>query len=92
MKMTRKRNKGITLVALVVTVIILLILAGISIASLTGNGLFEKAKLAKEKQENAEHKEEIILSDYENKIAEQYNKQTNEETNLFKTDDDIWKL
>ena len=41
-------NRGITLVALIVTIIILLILAGISIASLTGNRLFEKAKLAKE--------------------------------------------
>ena len=40
------KNKGLTLVALVITVIILLILAGISIASLTGSGLFENAKLA----------------------------------------------
>ena len=63
-----KENRGITLVALIITIIILLILAGISIASLTGNGLFEKAKLAKEKQENAEIKEEATLGDYENSI------------------------
>ena len=49
MKILNKKNKGITLVALVITIIILLILAGISIAQLTGNGLFENAKLAKEK-------------------------------------------
>ena len=63
-----KKQKGITLVALVVTIIILLILAGISIASLTGNGLFEKAQLAKEKQENAQIKENSILTEYVNII------------------------
>ena len=66
----KKQSKGITLVALIVTIIILLILAGISIASLTGNGLFEKAKLAKERQENAEKLEDETLEDYENKIGE----------------------
>ena len=42
-----KQNKGITLVALVITIVILLILAGISIQALTNTGLFEKAKDAK---------------------------------------------
>ena len=43
-----KSTKGITLVALVVTIIILLILAGVSIATLTGdNGLLNRAKDAK---------------------------------------------
>ena len=65
---TKENQKAITLIALIVTIIILLILAGISIASLTGNGLFEKVKLAKEKQENAQIKENTILADYENKI------------------------
>lgn len=77
-------NKGITLVALVVTVIILLILAGISIAQLTGNGLFEKAKLAKEEQENAKIEEDEKLGDYENKIdktiAENTRNNSQEET------------
>ena len=48
--MTKKDMRGITLIALVITIIILLILAGVAISSLTENGLFEKAKLAKEKQ------------------------------------------
>ena len=40
-----KRQKGITMIALIVTIVILLILAGISIAMLTGeNGLIERAK------------------------------------------------
>lgn len=66
-----KKNKGITLVALVVTIIILLILAGISIISLTGNGLFEKARLAKEKQENAQIEEEKKLNEFKNLIGDQ---------------------
>lgn len=44
-----KNNKGITLIALVVTIIVLLILAGVSIAMLTGqNGILNKATEAKE--------------------------------------------
>lgn len=64
------RNNGITLVALVITIIILLILAGISIVSLTENGLFKKTKLAKEKQENAQIEEEKNLKKYENEIED----------------------
>ena len=41
-------QKGITLVALVITIIILLILAGITISQLIGKGLVEKAQLAGE--------------------------------------------
>lgn len=44
-----KNNKGITLIALVVTIIVLLILAGVSIAMLTGeNGILKNAKTAQE--------------------------------------------
>ena len=63
-----RKNNGITLVALVITIIILLILAGVAIASLTGSGLFQKARLAKEKQENAESEENDRLNIYENEI------------------------
>ena len=48
MKNTFKSSKGITLVALVITIIILLILAGISISALTNTGIFGKAKDAKQ--------------------------------------------
>ena len=44
-------NKGITLIALVVTIIVLLILAGISIAMLTGKrGYLHKLKMQKVRQ------------------------------------------
>ena len=50
----KNKDRGITLVALVITIIILLILATISIQSLTNTGLFKKAQEAKEKTQNAE--------------------------------------
>ena len=48
--MLNKKNKGITLIALVITIIILLILAGISISMLTGqNGILNRTQEAKVK-------------------------------------------
>lgn len=61
-----KRQNGITLVALVITIIILLILAGISIASLSGSGLFNKTKQAEGATTNAQGKENNTLGEYEN--------------------------
>ena len=66
--MLSKKNKGITLVALVITIIILLILAGISISALTNTGIFEKAKEAKGKSENAQKQEESLLTNYESEL------------------------
>lgn len=58
-----KQNKGITLIALVITIIILLILAGVSIATITGdNGVLNKAAQAKEDNEFAAVKEAIKLA------------------------------
>ncbi len=58
-----KKEKGITLIALVITIIVLLILAGVSIATLTGdNGILTKASEAKEKTEIASEKEMVELA------------------------------
>ena len=57
-----KLDKGITLVALVITIVILLILAGISIQTITNTGLFANAKKAKEKSMEGQLKEEISLA------------------------------
>ena len=57
------RNKGITLIALVITIIVLLILAGVSIATLTGeNGILTRANDAKENTGIAEEREMVELS------------------------------
>ena len=58
-----KTSKGITLIALVITIVVLLILAGVSIATLTGeNGMIAKANQAKEASKKAELRERIQLA------------------------------
>ena len=54
----KNEEKGITLIALVVTVLVILVLAGISISMLSGeNGILKRATEAKEKTENAQNEE-----------------------------------
>ena len=68
--MKRSKQKGITLIALVITIIVLLILAGVSIATLTGqNGILTQANNAKENSEISEEKEAVSLA-YTGVIAE----------------------
>ena len=64
-----RHEKGITLIALVITIIVLLILAGVSIATLTGpNGLITRANQAKEATEQAEKDELAMLQAVEDSI------------------------
>ena len=64
-----RKNQGITLIALVVTVIVLIILAGVSIATLTGdNGILTRANDAKEKTKQAQQYEEKVLQESEEYI------------------------
>ena len=68
------KNKGITLVAMVITVIVLLLLAGIAIATLGGeNGLFSKVKQAKKAQIESEMKEQLTMGLQELQIEKQGN-------------------
>ena len=65
MKGKIKERKGITLIALVITIIVLLILAGVSIAMLTGeNGILSQAQRAKTETENAAANEAARLDEY----------------------------
>ena len=58
-----KEQKGITLVALVITIIVLLILAGVSIAALGGqNGILTKSAEAKELDELGAAKDQVALA------------------------------
>ena len=58
-----KNQKGITLIALVVTIIVLLILAAVSISTLMGkNGIVNKATTAKNKTDVAKEEEMIALA------------------------------
>ena len=83
-----KSTKGITLIALVVTIIVLLILAGVSIAMLTGNnGILTQGKRAKEEQAHAAVKEGIMLLYNEYKTKQEVNaSKVQEETKVASTE------
>lgn len=74
------KNRGITLVALVITIIILIILAGITISSISGNnGILNKVEKAKEKDNEASAREKLVLALLEANIEKQQNKEFNKE-------------
>ena len=79
MKEKLRKVKGITLIALVITIIVLIILAGVSIAMLTGqNGVLTQANNAKIKNDQSSLNEEIGLAVQTDRI----NKETWEEGSL----------
>ena len=72
-KIRNKREKGITLIALVVTIVVLIILATVSINTVLGqNGIIGKAKQAKESYEKSVKAEDTAMQELLNEMA-QYN-------------------
>lgn len=75
--MITKEKKGITLVALVITIILILILAGISISILAGeNGLIEKVKKSSTEYKKSQYFEEINIEILEEKMERAANNKT----------------
>ena len=66
----KTKENGITLVALVITIIVLLILAGVTISYVTNNGIINKTKLAMNDYENAHETKQEIIGE-----IDEYNKQ-----------------
>ena len=65
-KTNLRKSNGITLIALVITIIVLLILAGVAISMLSGeNGILKKAAEAKTKTEEGQKQEETALATME---------------------------
>mgnify|MGYP004613338679 CR=1 FL=1 len=78
MKLKNKGKAGITLIALVVTIILLLILAGVSISMLTGeNGIINKASTAKTTTMLSDYKEKVDMFIIDKKME---NQEFNEES------------
>ena len=76
----RKESKGITLIALVITIIVLLILAGVAIVTLTGeNGILTQAGKAKTETTDGEKEEQINLLSHEWIIEKNTSSKTLEE-------------
>lgn len=69
MKKELKKETGITLVALVITIIVLLILAGVAIATLSGrDNIISKAQKARDDYNTTSKEEEGKIGEYENAI------------------------
>ena len=64
------KENGITLVTLVVTIILLLILAGVTISYISGGGIIDRTQVAMDQYENADKREQDIIDDIDD-----YNKQ-----------------
>ena len=60
MKKFVKKEKGITLIALIITIIVMLILVGVTINVALNGGLFDKAKTASDQTQRQVSKEELI--------------------------------
>ena len=74
MKTKIKQEKGITLIALVVTIVVLLILAGVSVNALFGNnGIIEKAKEAQNKMDKATENDQKEINELTNWLDNQVN-------------------
>lgn len=75
------KNKGITLIALVITIIVLLILAAVSVTALTGeNGIITKAIQSREKSAYSKAEEKIKLA-----VNGSYNEEAKIDSNLLKS-------
>ncbi len=61
-----KQQKGITLVALVITIVVLIILAGVAISlTLSQNGIFNKAKEGRDNYQKAANAESALMTNME---------------------------
>ena len=81
--MNLKSNKAITLVALIITIIILLILAGVSLTLILGdNGLINKTQSSVNAYQQAYQNEQYILNNYEDIISTIASNGINEKENL----------
>ena len=86
---TKRKNEGITLIALVITIIVLLILAGVTIATLMGdNGILTKATEAKNDQADGTVKEAMALlwNEYQLEIKSSSNEDVKESTKIASTE------
>ena len=63
-----KKENGITLVALVISIIVIIILAGVTINTLINNGIIDKAKTATQEYKNAQDYEETQIAKYTNQL------------------------
>ena len=82
------KNKGITLVALIITIIILLILAGVSLSFVFNGGILDKSQQAVNEYQNASQKEQDLLNKIDNYLENELGEITNDEPKVPSVDED----
>ena len=76
----KKQNRAITLIALIITIVVLLILAGVVINLTMGdNGIIGKVQTAVGKYQNAQEMEEYQIAQYSDEITSHVNGNRDEE-------------
>ena len=82
-----KRKNGITLVALIITIIILLILAGVSLSFVFNGGILDKAQMAVNEYENASQKEQDLLDKIDQYLENELGEIANDEPKVPSVDE-----
>ena len=83
-----KRKSGITLVALIITIIILLILAGVSLSFVFNGGILDKSQQAVNEYENASQKEQDLLDKIDQYLENELGEIANDEPKVPSVDED----
>ena len=81
-------NRGITLVALIITIIVLLILAGVSLSFVFNGGIIDKAQYAVDKYQNESEKEQDILDKIDKDLGKELGIDSGGGTNVPEDPDD----
>ena len=82
-----KRKNGITLVALIITIIILLILAGVSLSFVFNGGILDKSQQAVNEYENASQKEKDLLDKIDKYLENELGEIANDEPKVPSVDE-----
>ena len=88
-KVLKISNKGITLVALIITIIVLLILAGVSLSFVINGGILDKSQLAVNEYKNAANDEGNTLNDIDKQLDKQLSIYENDGIDMDKLKEDL---
>ena len=83
------KNKGITLIALIITIIVLLILAGVSLSFVMQGGILDKSQLAVNEYQNAANDESNTLNDIDKQLDKQLSIYENDGVDMDKVKEDF---
>ena len=87
----KKKDKGITLIALIITIIVLLILAGVSLSIVMQGGILDKSQLAVDEYKNSANDEDNTLKNMDKYLDKQIDIYENGGVDMEKAKEDLEK-